>query len=97
MSNDYQLRNLSVDYPHLGRKDLPYEERMKLYTDDPTYNKGAGMCGCGRSPRDDGKCVGFHKLSEQEWEQQKDKLVEDYNDEQQTLKKISDIIATEFD
>ena len=78
MSNDYQLRNLSIDYPHLGRKDISYEERMCLYTDDPTYNKGAGMCGCGRSPREDGKCVGFHKLSEQEWNEQKEVLVETY-------------------
>jgi hypothetical protein len=36
------------------------------------------MCGCGRSPREDGKCVGFHKLSEQEWNEQKEVLVEEY-------------------
>ncbi len=36
------------------------------------------MCACGRSPREDGKCVGFHKLSEQEWEQKKEILLETY-------------------
>jgi hypothetical protein len=78
MSNDYQQRNLCVDYPHLCRKDIPYEERISLYTDDLIYNKGAGMCACGRSPRDDGKCVGFHKLSETEWSEKKDILIETY-------------------
>jgi hypothetical protein len=34
------------------------------------------MCACGRSPREDGKCVGFHKLSEPEWEQKKAILLE---------------------
>ena len=37
------------------------------------------MCGCGRSPREDGKCVGFLKLSEQEWNDKKDLLIETYN------------------
>jgi len=37
------------------------------------------MCACGRSPREDGKCVGFHKLSEQEWSDKKDLLIETYN------------------
>lgn len=37
------------------------------------------MCACGRSPREDGKCVGFHKLSEQEWNDKKDLLIETYN------------------
>jgi hypothetical protein len=78
MSNDYQQRNLCVDYPHLCRKDILYEERIRLYTDDLIYNKGAGMCACGRSPRDDGKCVGFHKLSETEWSEKKDILIETY-------------------
>ena len=36
------------------------------------------MCGCGRSPREDGKCVGFHKLSEQEWNERREVLVEEY-------------------
>lgn len=36
------------------------------------------MCGCDRSPREDGKCVGFHKLSEQEWNEKKELLVEAY-------------------
>jgi hypothetical protein len=36
------------------------------------------MCGCGRSPREDGKCVGFHKLNETEWNEQKEILVETY-------------------
>jgi hypothetical protein len=36
------------------------------------------MCGCGRSPREDGKCVGFHKLNETEWTEQKETLVEIY-------------------
>lgn len=36
------------------------------------------MCGCGRSPREDGKCVGFHKLNETEWNEQKETLVEIY-------------------
>ena len=36
------------------------------------------MCACGRSPREDGKCVGFHKLSEQEWETKKEVLLEAY-------------------
>ncbi len=40
------------------------------------------MCGCGRSPRADGKCVGFHKLSEQEWNERKEILVEEYNNRQ---------------
>ena len=78
MSNDYQLRGYVQHYPHLLRKDISYQERMKLYHEDETYNKGAGMCGCGRSPREDGKCVGFHKLSEQEWTEQKEALIEEY-------------------
>ena len=40
------------------------------------------MCGCGRSPREDGKCVGFHKLSEQEWNERKEVLVEEYQKSQ---------------
>lgn len=36
------------------------------------------MCGCGRSPREDKKCVGFHKLSETEWDEKKELLVEAY-------------------
>lgn len=36
------------------------------------------MCGCGRSPREDGKCVGFHKLSEEVWNERKKILVEEY-------------------
>ena len=82
MSNDYQQRNLCIDYPHLCRKDILYEERIRLYTDDQIYNKGVGMCGCGRSPREDGKCVGFHKLSEQEWNERKEILVEEYQKSQ---------------
>ena len=82
MSNDYQQRDLCIDYPHLCRKDISYEERIRLYTDDPIYNKGAGMCGCGRSPREDGKCVGFHKLNETEWNKRKEMLVEEYRNSQ---------------
>ena len=78
MSNDYQYRNFIKQYPHLLRKDLPYEERIRLYYEDETYNKGAGMCKCGRSPREDGKCVGFHKLSEAEWTEKKELLTETY-------------------
>ena len=78
MSNDYQHRGYVNHYPHLLRKDLSYEERLKLYYEDVTYNKGAGMCKCGRSPREDGKCVGFHKLTEAEWEGKKDLLIETY-------------------
>ena len=78
MSNDYQYEGSAKQYPHLQRKDLPYEERLKLYYEDETYNKGAGMCKCTRSPREDGKCVGFHKLSEQEWNEKKELLVEEY-------------------
>ena len=36
------------------------------------------MCECGRSPREDGKCVGFHKLSEFEWNFNKETLIEEY-------------------
>ena len=36
------------------------------------------MCGCGRSPREDGKCVGFHKIEESVWNEQKEVLVETY-------------------
>lgn len=36
------------------------------------------MCGCGRSPREDGKCVGFHKLEESVWNEQTEVLVETY-------------------
>ena len=78
MPNDYQLRGYIQNYPHLLRKDLPYEERLKLYYEDETYNKGVGMCGCGRSPRVDGRCVGFHKLSETEWNEKKELLIETY-------------------
>ena len=78
MSNDYQYEGSAKQYTHLQRKDLPYEERLKLYYEDETYNKGAGMCKCTRSPREDGKCVGFHKLSEQEWNEKKELLVEEY-------------------
>ena len=40
------------------------------------------MCGCGRSPREDGKCVGFHKLSEEVWNERKEILVEEYKKSQ---------------
>ena len=86
MSNDYQMRGYVQNYPHLLRKDLSYEERMKLYDEDETYNKGAGMCGCGRSPREDGKCVGFHKLSEEVWEDTKSALIESYKRLQEETK-----------
>jgi len=36
------------------------------------------MCGCGRSPREDGKCVGFHKIEESVWNEKKELLVEAY-------------------
>jgi hypothetical protein len=36
------------------------------------------MCGCSRSPRKDGKCVGFHKIEETVWNEQKEVLVEAY-------------------
>ena len=32
-----------------------------------------GKCGCGRSPT--GKCVGFHGLSEDAWNEQKTQLI----------------------
>lgn len=43
------------------------------------------MCGCGRSPREDGKCVGFHKLSEEEWNEKKDALILEYKKSQEKL------------
>ena len=46
------------------------------------FFKEVVMCGCGRSPREDGKCVGFHKLSEQEWNERKEILVEEYKKSQ---------------
>jgi hypothetical protein len=76
MTNEYQYGGFAKQYPHLHRKDIPYEERMKL------YKEGIKMCGCGRSPREDGKCVGFHKLSEQEWNERKEILVEEYKKSQ---------------
>lgn len=36
------------------------------------------MCKCGRSPREDGKCVGFHKIEESIWNEQKDILIEEF-------------------
>lgn len=36
------------------------------------------MCGCGRSPREDGKCLGFHKYTEEEWNRNKEILLEPY-------------------
>jgi len=36
------------------------------------------MCKCGRSPHEDGKCVGFHKLTDAEWNKDKEMLVEAY-------------------
>ena len=36
------------------------------------------MCGCGRSPREDGKCVGFHKVEESVWNERKHILIEEY-------------------
>ncbi len=36
------------------------------------------MCGCGRSPREDGKCVGFHKIEESVWNERKEILIEEY-------------------
>jgi CDGSH-type Zn-finger protein len=74
MPNDYQYRGFVKHYPHLQRKDLSYEERMKLYYE----TKENAMCGCGRSPREDGKCVGFHKLTEAEWTEKKELLIETY-------------------
>lgn len=41
-------------------------------------SKENNMCGCGRSPREDGKCVGFHKIEESVWNEQKEVLVETY-------------------
>lgn len=73
MTNEYQYGGFAKQYPHLHRKDISYEERMKLYKEE-----GIKMCGCGRSPREDGKCVGFHKLSEQDWNEQKEILIETY-------------------
>jgi hypothetical protein len=82
MPNDYQYREFVKHYPHLQRKDLSYEERMKLYYE----NKENNMCGCGRSPREDGKCVGFHKLSEEVWEDTKSALIESYKRLQEETK-----------
>ena len=36
------------------------------------------MCKCGRSPREDGKCVGFRKIEESIWNEQKDILIEEF-------------------
>jgi len=36
------------------------------------------MCKCGRSPREDGMCIGFHKLTEEQWEDTKYALIESY-------------------
>jgi hypothetical protein len=55
---------------------------MKLYY----KNKENTMCGCGRSPREDGKCVGFHKLSEEVWEDTKSALIESYRRLQEEIK-----------
>ena len=82
MPNDYQYREFVKLYPHLQRKDLSYEERMKLYYE----TKENAMCGCGRSPREDGKCVGFHKLSEEVWEDTKSALIESYKRLQEETK-----------
>ena len=36
-----------------------------------------GTCGCGRSPN--GKCVGWHGLTEQEWIEGKTQLIHNFN------------------
>ena len=51
---------------------------MIIWLDNKEYYKENSMCGCGRSPREDGKCVGFHKLSEEVWNERKEVLVEEY-------------------
>lgn len=35
--------------------------------------EGIGSCGCGRSPT--GKCVGWHGLTEDDWQAQKIQLI----------------------
>lgn len=35
--------------------------------------EGIGKCGCGRSPT--GKCIGWHGLSEDDWQAQKIQLI----------------------
>ncbi len=42
-----------------------------------TDDKEFGKCGCGRSPN--GKCIGWHGLSEQEWIEGKTQLIHNFN------------------
>ncbi len=37
------------------------------------------MCKCGRSPREDGRCVGFHSIEESRWLTEKTELTNRYN------------------
>lgn len=39
--------------------------------------EGIGQCGCGRSPN--GKCIGWHGLTEQEWIEGKTQLIHNFN------------------
>lgn len=48
-----------------GKKDKNMQVRVK---EDP---KEFGKCGCGRSPT--GKCIGWHGLTEEEYEDRKEK------------------------
>jgi hypothetical protein len=41
--------------------------------------EGFAKCGCGRSPS--GQCVGWHGIPLDEWNQTKDRLIEEYNKE----------------
>lgn len=41
--------------------------------------EGFSKCGCGRSP--DGQCIGWHGIPQDEWNQTKDRLIEEFNKE----------------
>jgi len=47
-----------------------------------------GTCGCGRSPN--GKCVGWHGLSEQEWAEGKTQLIHNFEAGRVHVRTIND-------
>ena len=52
------------NYDNIFKKDKDMQVRVKENVDD------IGKCGCGRSPT--GKCVGWHGLTEEVFEQRKE-------------------------
>jgi hypothetical protein len=55
------LKKFSSNYDLIFRKDKTMQVRVQENADD------IGKCGCGRSPT--GKCIGWHGLSEEQYQQ----------------------------